>query len=171
MPGRGIAARDDLAGGGLHGGSGGWSARCAYGASSGCWARRALERARGALRAAIAGGGAAATRRRRWNPDSRRVRRCEGDGVRGGVHARQATPAGAQGWDRDGASRWCMAEPGSAPWAAASTASAVGLRACVRAWFGQVRGVRGGQGIGAPPLGDRVRGLPGHGKAGATRAP
>jgi hypothetical protein len=59
--------------------------------------------------------------------------------VPGGVHARQATPAGAQGWDRDGASPWCMAEPGSAPWAAASTASAVGLRACVRAWFGQVR--------------------------------
>jgi hypothetical protein len=33
-----------------------------------------------------------------------------------------------------------------------------------------VRCVRGGQGIGVPPLGDRVRGLSGHGKAGATRA-
>jgi hypothetical protein len=33
------------------------------------------------------------------------------------------------------------------------------------------KGVRGGQRFGVPPLGDRVRGLPGHGKAGATRAP
>jgi hypothetical protein len=33
------------------------------------------------------------------------------------------------------------------------------------------KGVRGGRGFGGPPLGDRVRGLPGHGKAGATRAP
>jgi hypothetical protein len=31
---------------------------------------------------------------------------------------------------RDEASRWCMAEPGSAPWAAARTASAAGLRVC-----------------------------------------
>jgi hypothetical protein len=28
----------------------------------------------------------------------------KGDGVRGGAHARQATHAGTQGWDRDGAS-------------------------------------------------------------------
>jgi hypothetical protein len=27
---RGTAARDDLASGGFHGGTGGWSARCAY---------------------------------------------------------------------------------------------------------------------------------------------
>jgi hypothetical protein len=88
---------------------------------------------RGALSAAIAGVGAAAARRRGWNPTR------TGDGVRGGVHARQASTAGAQGWDWDGVSPWCMAEPGSAPWAAASTASTGGLRACVRAWFGQVR--------------------------------
>jgi hypothetical protein len=46
-----------------------------------------------------------------------------------------------------------------------------GLLTSVRA--GVVRshkGVRGGR-VGGPPLGDRVRGLPGHGKAGATRAP
>jgi hypothetical protein len=83
---------------------GGWSTRCAYvgflgllgseGARTGWWA----------LRAAIAGVGAAAARRQRWKPNSRGAQRREGDGVRGGVHACQATPAGAQGWGRDGVS-------------------------------------------------------------------
>jgi hypothetical protein len=79
---RDAAARDDLAGGGLHGGSGGWSARCAYGASSGCWARRALERARGRC----ARPSPAWARRRRG--DGAEYRLAQGATVRRGRRAR-----------------------------------------------------------------------------------
>jgi hypothetical protein len=94
------------------------------------------------------------------------ARKCERDGVRGGVHARQATVAGGQGWGRDGASRWCMAEPGSSPWAAASTAPAVGWR--------ERDGVHGGvfratENVGPPPLVDRARDPHGHGGVTAAR--
>jgi hypothetical protein len=97
--------------------------------SSDYWARRALGRAGGrCVRPSPAW-----ARRRRCGDGAGDLTRAgarmrERDGVRRGVHARQVTSAGGQGWGRDGASRWCMAEPGSAPWAAASTAPAVGWR-------------------------------------------
>jgi hypothetical protein len=62
----------------------------------------------------------------------------------------------------------CTADPGSSPWAVASTAPAVGWR--------ERDGVHGGvfratENVAFPPLGDRVRGLHGHGGVTAARPP
>jgi hypothetical protein len=124
--------------------------------------------ARGHRRRGRGGVGAATV----LGPNPRGARMCERDGVRRGVHARQVTTAGGQGW---GSRRDAAVVHGGARLGAMGGGEH-GVRGrltsvCACVVRSVVRCVRGGQGIGAPPLGDRVRGLPGHGKAGATRAP
>jgi hypothetical protein len=84
--------------------SGGWSTRCAYVGFLGLL---------GSEDARTAGGRCARpspawARRRRGDGAGNLTRAgrggAKGDGVRGGVHPRQATHAGAQGWGRDGVS-------------------------------------------------------------------
>jgi hypothetical protein len=109
--------------------SGGWSTRCAYVGFLGLL---------GSEDARTAGGRCARpspawARWRRGDSAGNLTRAgrgsAKGDGVRGGVHARQATHAGAQGWGRDGGVMAAFtAEPGSTPWVAASAAPVVGWR-------------------------------------------
>jgi hypothetical protein len=96
----------------------------------------------------------------------------ESDGMRGGVHARQVTTAGEQGWGRDGASRQCSQQSPARRhgWRRARRPRLAQESAC---GFTAVAGrARGGQGQGAPfpPLLETEHGALGHGEAAAVLA-
>jgi hypothetical protein len=118
------------------------------------WARR---RRRG-------GGAGDLTRAGPWKRES--------DGVRGGVHARQVTTAGEQGWGPDGASRRCSRRSPTRRhgWRRARRPRLAQESAC---GFTAVAGrACGGQGQGAPfpPLLETEHGALGHGEAAAVLA-
>jgi hypothetical protein len=138
----------------------------------GCWARRAQDREL----VAVAVRPSPVWARRRWRgavlatlPSARTCERvCVG--VREAARTRKVNTTARVGVTarlgagRDRASRrGTRRSPGPTPWVAASTASNAHECACgVRP---MIRCVRDGQGNGVPPLGDRVRDLPGHGEA------
>jgi hypothetical protein len=96
----------------------------------------------------------------------------ESDGVHGGVHARQVTTAGEQGWGRDGASRRCSRRSPARRhgWRRARRPRLARGSSC---GFTAVAGcARGGQGQGSPfpLLLETEHGALGHGEAAAVLA-
>jgi hypothetical protein len=173
MPARPTTARFDIVGDEFHGTWAAGQHGVLTWVSSGCWARRALGRA-GGRRARPSPAWARWRRRGDGAGDLTRAeaRKRERDGVRGGVHARQATTAGGQGWGRDGASQWCSRRSPARRhgWRRVRRPQLARGSAC---GFTAVAGrARGGQGQGSPfpPLLETEHGALGHGEAVAVLA-
>jgi hypothetical protein len=113
------------------------------------------------VRGVVGAGAGAATTTRRWCGRPMDERPCVLHGV--------ALVHGEPQWVRCRSRRdthGCTAEPGSPPWAAASTAPAVGWRERYRVHGGVFRAT---ENVASPPLGDRARVPHGHGGVTAAR--